>query len=1207
MPRAICQEAQQKMQCALKRTSSNIEKVVDGGGCNLSKKSLEGNNCKFYSKEPEVSALILRNSDQRCFVFTLVAIDERWKFLAPFVLPLQQTDQANRLGSSPHIKMDGLEPASLSPVISFPVDLQVGQRGRLSPGYTCSAKSFTGTSSSGDNVSWQSRNRGLLNKRTKASKVSTNSSQQNYNTSNDLSVSAYGGSKTTGSTEVVVKDIPKTGKSAKKNSRKKAKKKGKRHKKPSSSGDCHISENKLSGNTTSGVPLPEAFVEKADNKDNGNDIMNLSPTPTTPTPYSAEADELETTTDFSCEDLFNTGNVVQTPDINLSNFDREAVDTHPNPSSNCDDFSSRFCSDEDSVPMLDSFSDGDNSGNSSNGSHNVDIQPSITLQSGINHSDTSIVLDYFSLGTACDSSNEMASCCCVGSDYPSEVLDGNTDGRKCSKDCSNSDVNSFIIVKRGRKGRKFPASSNGAHRLGGGVVNIRGPPGRENNHSVWQRVQKNDVDECIYEPRNMSSYVPKRGSSVVVSDVVLSKTKDAYSRNRISENLKRKPSSSSKEEHNHNSRKGPHTNKTTSIRPTKMNVQQKEASKIPLPVSFHKSFGTGSRSPSFTDCGRLGVSLTNRVDCCPSEPLQNSESRFKESNPPENVCTVQNQGNPLSGTSDSPDKKHLVELSSDSRTKIYKDLPTDFQLPTGSEGNGTAKLETVVPQSEYSKQDHNTGSILQKWIPVGRKDAELLDPHCLDSLLTSNLGESVDDRWNLKSIEDELVPSGNARVTCLSPREVENNMLTYQACTINKVHSTMGALSNCPLTPKAEEQCTSVLKTDVNRISEVLNDAHRLQIESEGVQLATGSPLAEFERFLHSASPVLGQKHSVQICKSCSRDQRIGDSLCRHQIPNISLGSLWQWYERPGSYGLEVKAEDFQNSNKLSGHSEFRAYFVPFLSALQLFAKSKCSICMSSTLPNARKTCDVDKAPENSSHFTDSIFSILLPRPHREENDSLSLPVNSFCALDSFSASGQNDFCNHSANSAYPGDSELLFEYFESEQPQLRLPLFDKINELIRGHVTSNCQVFGDPLQLDCLHLNDLHPSSWYSVAWYPIYRIPDGNFRAAFLTYHSLGHFIRRSASLDSLGGETCIVSPVVGLQSYNAQGECWFRPRNSTMIQTKGNPHFNTSEILKERLRTLEQTASVMARATVRKGDEILSNRQSDYEFFLSRRRVH
>ena len=49
-------------------------------------------------------------------------------------------------------------------------------------------------------------------------------------------------------------------------------------------------------------------------------------------------------------------------------------------------------------------------------------------------------------------------------------------------------------------------------------------------------------------------------------------------------------------------------------------------------------------------------------------------------------------------------------------------------------------------------------------------------------------------------------------------------------------------------------------------------------------------------------------------------------------------------------------------------------------------------------------------------------------------------------------------------------------------------------------------------------------------VAWDPIYRIPDGSFHAAFLTYHSLGHFVHSGHCLSE-----DVVSPVVGLQTYN------------------------------------------------------------------------
>jgi len=61
---------------------------------------------------------------------------------------------------------------------------------------------------------------------------------------------------------------------------------------------------------------------------------------------------------------------------------------------------------------------------------------------------------------------------------------------------------------------------------------------------------------------------------------------------------------------------------------------------------------------------------------------------------------------------------------------------------------------------------------------------------------------------------------------------------------------------------------------------------------------------------------------------------------------------------------------------------------------------------------------------------------------------------------------------------------------------------------------------------------------SRYSVAWYPIYRIPEGCFRASFLTYHSLGHLSMRCNKSNSVDENTfCIVSPALGMQSYNAQ----------------------------------------------------------------------
>ncbi|KDP45819.1 hypothetical protein JCGZ_17426 [Jatropha curcas] len=179
------------------------------------------------------------------------------------------------------------------------------------------------------------------------------------------------------------------------------------------------------------------------------------------------------------------------------------------------------------------------------------------------------------------------------------------------------------------------------------------------------------------------------------------------------------------------------------------------------------------------------------------------------------------------------------------------------------------------------------------------------------------------------------------------------------------------------------------------------------------------------------------------------------------------------------------------------------------------------------------------------------------------------------------------------------------------ETPNISLGcLWKWIQELVRGDKSIQHKMYGDPSSLVALNLHDLHSRSWsyihtlvfvlklwkstsatlvsdlpfrYSVAWYPIYRIPDGNFQAAFLTYHSLGHFVHRGTNFGSPSEDASVVSPVLGLQSYNAQVECWFQLQHSAVSQTTKNQ----SRILKELLRTLE-AASLIATAVVNKGSE-------------------
>uniref|UniRef100_A0A804KKY1 Uncharacterized protein n=1 Tax=Musa acuminata subsp. malaccensis TaxID=214687 RepID=A0A804KKY1_MUSAM len=163
----------------------------------------------------------------------------------------------------------------------------------------------------------------------------------------------------------------------------------------------------------------------------------------------------------------------------------------------------------------------------------------------------------------------------------------------------------------------------------------------------------------------------------------------------------------------------------------------------------------------------------------------------------------------------------------------------------------------------------------------------------------------------------------------------------------------------------------------------------------------------------------------------------------------------------------------------------------------------------------------------------------------------------------------------------------------------------NEIKELVASGSSSDSRMFGEPSKLESVKLHDLHPASWYCVAWYPIYRIPDGSFHAAFLTYHSLGHFVHRSSPESGHGLSEDVVSPVAGLQTYNHKGESWFQlwDMNSKVVQSEDVNHSDTSELIKERLRTLRQTASVLARAVVSKGNQRYVNRHPDYNFFVSR----
>ncbi|KAK4350707.1 hypothetical protein RND71_030020 [Anisodus tanguticus] len=674
---------------------------------------------------------------------------------------------------------------------------------------------------------------------------------------------------------------------------------------------------------------------------------------------------------------------------------------------------------------------------------------------------------------------------------------------------------------------------------------------KENYQCIWKRVQKNDADvsNCDSEKLNSAfsqfddrlkkNTLKKKFPNPVDSIILSQSAHENQEKLKVPKNPRRNKCPDSLQKNESQCQKG------SPVKGACSNGVLGSASQI----------ATAKRSINAADSQTRTNSLRARfknVQYVPFKPIPNPKACSHNSEAKENVPIV------VSSVDDQMVEHQFLLPRSEQQGEL---------LAADGEGD---KMDKEISSSGQIKHEHDAvpQTVSESWMHQEIEDSEL--PNCL------SVGTLVEtERWTSKNVTQDQLAS-----KCLAPVSSSMNVRVINA-----------------------GQNTDSLENDWRNIAQAVNDAHRAQLASKAVEIGKGHPAAEFEKLLYSASPIICTSTSIRTCQACSRNRATNAPLCRHEIPNVSLKNLWQWYEKHGSYGLEVNAEDHRNA-RLCGmdHFEFRAYFVPYLSAIQLFKDHRAH-----PIHNDNRTLGsmMNKISESSPHVElRSIFSVLVPQPLVEDSSSL-LQKGGLSDSRSSSECSNGDLHHLHDESKLPDDLELLFESFESEQPQRRRPLFETIQELVSGDGPSNCRSYVDPSILHTVSLHDLHPHSWFSVSWYPIYRIPDGNLRAAFLTYHSLGHFTHRDQTPNARSMDACVVSPIVGLQSYNAQGECWFQPRHSADDLTEEFLDMDLHTVLSERLRTLEQTASIMSRAVRKIGSDTLVNKHPDYEFFLSRRR--
>ncbi|XP_008436988.2 uncharacterized protein LOC103482551 [Cucumis melo] len=830
----------------------------------------------------------------------------------------------------------------------------------------------------------------------------------------------------------------------------------------------------------------------------------------------------------------------------------------------------------------------------------------------------------------------------------------NTEVEKGIQGCTVSETCSVLPGKKTKQNKKLTGSSR-MNRYGG-LGSSQRRTGKENRHTVWQKVQRSNSGGCS-EQLDQVSPISKQFKGICnpVAGVQMPKVKDKKTGNRkqlkekCSRRLKRKNTSGQEKIY----------------RPTRNSCGSNTSSMVHKPPNERldiRSMGFDIRRSSGNPRSRFQNDTTDKCmnseavegkqvhpdelfsnkliyDGLSSQKVENDSSSLPKS------CNSSNQSNPVevkspvylphlffqkveNDSSSLPKSCNSSNLSNPVEVKSPVYLPHLFfqkvendssSLPkscNSSNLSNTVEVKSPVylphlffqatkgsSLAERSKHETQSRSPLQNWLPSGAEGSRsttLARPD-FSSLRDANT-QPAEFGTSEKSIKERvncslLNPVSDVLEGIQHYRDRDHGSLEHE-CEVQKIYgfdTTTLQNQKCEFDVDEHFNCKSSCE-DVSRMEQAVNNACKAQLASEAIQMETGCPIAEFERFLHLSSPVIDQRPKLRSSEICPRNLP-GDVIpCSNETTNISLACLWQWYEKHGSYGLEIKAKSHENSNGFGVvNSAFRAYFVPFLSAIQLF-KSRKTHVGTTTGPLGFDSCVSDIKVKEPSTCHLPIFSLLFPEPSTDDTSVLRV-CNRFHSSEQDLASEKRKSSKQSASLQLSGESELIFEYFEGEQPQLRRPLFDKIHQLVEGDGCLQGKIYGDPTMLNSITLDDLHAGSWYSVAWYPIYRIPDGNLRAAFLTYHSLGHFVSRT----SQDTNSCLVCPVVGLQSYNAQNECWFEPRESTSTFTSD---LNPPRVLQERLRTLEETASLMARAVVKKGNLNSGNTHPDYEFFLSRR---
>lgn len=594
--------------------------------------------------------------------------------------------------------------------------------------------------------------------------------------------------------------------------------------------------------------------------------------------------------------------------------------------------------------------------------------------------------------------------------------------------CTDSETCLVLPGKKTKQNKKLTGSSR-MNRVGG-LGSSQRRTGKENSHTVWQKVQRNNSGGCCAQLDQVSPISKQFKGICNPVGVQMPKVKDKKTGNR--KQLKDKFSKRLKRKNTSEQDKIYRPSKSSSGSNTSSMVQKPPNRRLDIP-----SVGFGIRRSSSTSRTCFQNDTTDK--CTTSESFEStqvcldglmSDKLFSDGL---NSQIVENK------SSSSPRSCNSLNQSNPLKVQSPVYLPhLFFQATKGSS------------LSERSKHSNQSRSPLQNWVPSGAEGSRLttLARPDFSSLKDANKQPAefgTSENSIQESVNCNLLDPVSVVIEGIQHSRDGNHCPIEDECEVQKMygHDTTALQEHrCELDVDEQFNCESPCQ-DASRMEKAVSNACRAQLASEAVQMETGCPIAEFERFLHLSSPVISQRPKLRRCEICPTNLLGNVIPCSHETANISLGCLWQWYEKHGSYGLEIKAKGHENSNGFGAdNSAFRAYFVPFLSAVQIF-KSRKTYAGTTIGPLGSDSCVTNIKVKEPSICHLPIFSVLFPKPCTDDASVLRV-CSQFHGSEQPLASEKRKVSEQSVDLKLSGESELIFEYFEGEQPQQRRPLFDK-------------------------------------------------------------------------------------------------------------------------------------------------------------------